>query len=203
MPLTFDESTGRYRASNGRFVRESVVRETVDAIADGVAEQMAAIAQRMVDGTATVAEWQGEMRRLVKLAHGGTTIIATGGRQAMTFADWGSLGQTVRREYRYLNEFAAGLADGSIALDGRVVSRSQMYGQASRITFETVRAKGDRARGYTEEKNMLHASESCAGCVAETARGWVSAGELVPPGSRSCRSNCRCTVTRRKAEVAA
>lgn len=201
--ITFDPAVGRFRASNGRYVAEATVRKTIDQIADGTAEQMAAVAQRLVDGTATVAEWQADMRRLVKESHGATSIIATGGRKAMTPTDWGHLGQTVRREYRYLNEFAAGLADGTVSLDGRVVSRAKMYGQSSRVTYENVKGRGDRARGYSEEKNVLHASESCASCVAESARGWVTAGELVPVGSRSCKSNCRCTVQRRKAEVAA
>lgn len=70
-----------------------------------------------------------------------------------------------------------------------------MYGQQSRVAFERAYNRDQSQRGYRYERNMLHATEHCAVCVEQTGRGWVPIGTLVPIGSRTCRSNDRCTLS--------
>lgn len=55
-------------------------------------------------------------------------------------------------------------------------------------------------QGPLEEKRVLGGSDHCADCVAYAEEGWVPAGTLPPPGTRSvCGDNCRCTLITRPA----
>lgn len=199
----WNDLSGRFIDSRGRFVPEKTVRDVVDKIADDASAKMAAISQSLVEGKTTLANWEIEMRRLVKVSNSATAVLANGGAGEMSPSRWGSVGQTVRQEYGYLRQMGQDIASGAQPLDGRLVARSRLYGQNARTVFETTRGRGDRARGYTQERNILHAVQHCAGCVAESARGWVPIGELVPIGSRQCKSNDRCTIERRKEPLAA
>lgn len=123
----------------------------------------------------------------------------------MTPQRWGAIGPAVREQYQYLRDFAAQIASGEQPLNGSLPARARQYGQSSRVQFERVRGEGQQRRGYQSERNVLHAGESCASCRAQTARGWVPIGSLVPVGSRTCRGNCKCEIRYRRepAELAA
>lgn len=197
--FSFEEAAGRFRdAKTGRFVKDSTVRATVDQIADRASEQMATISRSLVEGKTTLAAWEADMRRLVKDSNSATAVIANGGFEQMSRGKWGAVGMTIRQEHEYLHAFAQDIESGAQKLNGQIVSRARQYGQNARTTFENTIARGDRARGYTSERNILSPGKNCAGCEGEAARGWVGMGELIPIGSRTCKSNCRCRVERRK-----
>jgi hypothetical protein len=114
----------------------------------------------------------------------------------MSQADFGRVGRVLRDQYEFLRSWSNDIASGAAPNDGRLPARSRLYSEAGRATFEGVRARDQRAAGVRFERNVLHASESCSGCRAENARGWVEIGSLVPVGSRlPCRARCHCTIT--------
>lgn len=199
MPYRWDENLGRYRdADTGRLVSEALVRLAVDAVADAASDRLADLTERLVRGELRLAEWQVESMRVIKTSHVAAGVAAHGGKTQMTPAAYGFLGSEIREQYRYLRDFARDLEAGTVPLDGRLVARAGMYGQHARVTYEAVRTKDARQYGYVQERNILHASESCSECRDLSARGWVDVGSLPPVGSRRCLSRCRCTVTRRK-----
>jgi hypothetical protein len=55
-----------------------------------------------------------------------------------------------------------------------------------------------RDAGVELARRVLHASESCAGCVAEAAKGDQAIDEVAPIGSQECRVNCLCEILYRK-----
>jgi hypothetical protein len=73
------------------------------------------------------------------------------------------------------------------------------YAQAGAVTYEAIQAREAASRGQTEERNVLHAAESCSQCRTLAAAGWVALGTLPPVGARICRGQCRCTIARRGA----
>jgi hypothetical protein len=191
--LLFDDRTGRYRdKGTGRFVSERRIRSAVDAVADAASQQMQTAAQALMDGNLSLAAFQSEMQRLIRLSNVAAAVIAKGGAEQMTPADWGRAGRAIRDQYAYLRDFAAQVAAGQQPMDGSLTARARQYGQASRSQYERVRNAGQQQRGFRYERNVLGNSEHCAECVALTGRGWVPIGSLPPVGTRRCRQNDRC-----------
>lgn len=195
---TFSPKNGRYRDSDsGRFVSEATVREAVDRLADDASARLASLSERLLSKDITLEMWQRDSMTVLKDAHVAAATIAHGGREQMGQDDWGFVGHRIRDEYQHLREFARQISDGTQALDGRVIARSKLYGQGARTTFTATQARDQAGYGMAQEKNVLHADESCASCLGEDAKNWVPLGDLVPPGSRTCLSNCKCSLTYR------
>lgn len=199
MAYRYDARSGRYRdVRTGRFLSGAVIREAVDNVADLASQRMAELSQRLIDGTLSLASWESSMMAEIKAAHVATGMAAHGGRAMMSPADWGLIGNRIRREYRYLRGFSRSIANGQQPLDGRLIARARQYGQASRPTYENVRLRDDRVRGMTVERNVLSRSEHCGECPKLTAKGWVPIGSLPRIGQRDCRGLDRCRIDRRR-----
>jgi hypothetical protein len=133
----------------------------------------------------------------IKVQHLAAAMIAHGGRNAMTQADYGWTGQRIRDQYDYLRKFAEGIASDTQPLADQAIARAALYGQAGRATYEAMRAGDAVTRGENEERNVLGAADHCTDCVGASAQSWVPLGTLIPIGSRICKANCRCRIDRR------
>jgi hypothetical protein len=198
MAFTYAPRAGRYRDASGRFVPESAVRVAVDAVTDAGTERIADLTRQLQAGTLPLARWQQQMSVELKTLHVATAMVANGGRQQMAPSDYGRVGARLREQYQFLGQFAADLASGKQPLDGRLLARAELYGQAARAGFEAERRRLAGIRGESEERNVLHPADHCRECLSETARGWVRIGTLVPVGQRICRTRCHCTIRTRK-----
>lgn len=199
MAILFDRALGRYRDS-GRLISDARVRLAVDALADAASDRLADLTDRLMHGNLTLADWQLQAMATIRTAHVAAGVAAQGGKAQMEPAHYGFLGSEIRAQYAYLRDLANGIAGGTVPLDGRLVARAGMYGQHARISYEAVRARDARSRGYTEERNVLHSQESCRECSGLSSQGYGALGTLPPIGSRSCLSRCRCTIARRRGE---
>jgi hypothetical protein len=194
MPLTFNDQAGRFVNERGQFVAESTVRRVVNGIADAASERLAQASLRLLDGELSLAAWQAEAMRTIKLSQVATATIAHGGAARMGPAQYGAAGREIRTQYDYLRTFAEQVASGEQPLNGSLTARARQYGQAARVTFEREYRRDQQRRGYQSERNVLARAEHCAECREQTARGWVPVGSLVPVGQRTCRANCRCSL---------
>jgi hypothetical protein len=194
MPLTFNDQAGRFVNERGQFVAESTVRRVVNGIADAASERLAQASLRLLDGELSLAAWQAEAMRTIKLSQVATATIAHGGAARMGPAQYGAAGREIRTQYDYLRTFAEQVASGEQPLNGSLTARARQYGQAARVTFEREYRRDQQRRGYQSERNVLAPAEHCAECREQTARGWVPVGSLVPVGQRTCRANCRCSL---------
>lgn len=199
--FTYSPQTGRYRSdASGKFVPAADVRAATDA-AFGASEARArALTEQLRAGTMDLSDWLQNMRREVKRTNLYGGAAASGGWAHLTASDLGRIGQRVRAEYAYLSRMAAGLADGSIPLDGHAVARAGQYGQAGRATYWAADVAAHAARGYTEQLNVLGNAEHCPDCVAETAKGWQPLGQGRAIGARRCRRRDRCSWRYRRAD---
>ena len=190
----FDEASGRYRASSGRFLPFSTVRSYLDRALDGHARAISQLTEQLRNRDITLGQWERLMRDEIKHIHVYSATLAKGGRMQLSQADYGRIGRQLREQYGFLREFADQVASGQQAVDGRLLSRARLYAQSGRVTFHLVERAEMEMRGFDLEENILAAAEHCAGCLTETARGRVPIGSLVPIGSRDCKSNDRCRV---------
>jgi hypothetical protein len=141
------------------------------------------------------------MREAVKDANLYSAAAARGGWAQMTPADFGRVGRAVRDQYAYLDRFAADIADedNPLVLDGRFLARAALYAGSGRKLFHEIERdemldarRGARAQRDRPIGRELHRRNGS--CEAETARGWVAVGALVPIGGRKCKGNCKCRI---------
>lgn len=196
--FSWSEIAGRFRdRSTGRFVPEVTVRSGVDALVHQASIKMDAAATSLRAGDISVAQFQRELHQTIRDVHIASALAAYGGRDAMTPARWGYVGSQIKTQYEYGRKFVTAIVDGGQPMNGRINVRAQMYAEAGRVTYESVRARESASRGYTQERNILHSSESCRQCIELSGKDWVEIGTLPAIGSRLCMSRCRCSISRR------
>ena len=188
-------AAGRYRdRATGRFVSELTVRRDLDSYIDAKNARLDSLTTQLRNREISLADWQTQMRNEIRTAHTNAAMVAKGGRDQMTNADWGRTGRELRTQYEYLDKWAADIASGKVKLDGRANVRARLYGEASRGTYEQQRRAMAADRGNQLERRILHAAESCADCIQYAAMGWQPIGTLPRIGQSQCRTNCRCTM---------
>lgn len=193
-------STGRYRdRATGRFVKELQVRTDLDKYIDAKNTRLDDLANQLRNREISLADWQLQMRNEMRLMHNNAAMVAKGGREQMTQADWGRTGRELRSQYEYLDKWAKDIASGKAPIDGRLNWRARLYGQASRGTYEQERRAMAADKGNDEEMRILHAKESCKGCIS-VAGYWAPLGDLPKLGSQDCSTNCLCTFEYRRSK---
>lgn len=191
-------STGRYQdRATGRFVKELQVRADLDKYIDAKNSRLDDLANQLRNREISLADWQLQMRNEMRMMHNAAAMVAKGGREQMTHADWGRTGRELRSQYEYLDKWAADIASGKAPIDGRLNTRATLYGDASRGTYEQSRRAQAADKGNEEEQRILHAAESCVDCIQYAALGWQPIGSLPKIGDSQCRSRCRCTFSYR------
>jgi hypothetical protein len=190
----WSEPSGRFRGPSGRFVASSTIRGWIDKTLDNHTRAVATLTEQFRDRTLTLGEWERAMRGELKAIHIYSGMAARGGRSQLTQADYGRIGQRLREQYQFLTRLADEIQTGRTQVDGRITSRARLFAQMGRATFHAVERQEMLARGWDLEENVLANAEHCSGCLAETARGRVPIGALVPIGQRPCLSNDRCRI---------
>jgi hypothetical protein len=185
----------------GRFVSSTAVRNALEDVMEVSAINMNTLSQQLVNGEVSLADWQRGMMQQVKLSHTAAAASANGGFAQMTQSDWGFAGSLIRKQYDYLNNFAGQIANGEQGLNGQVIVRADLYGQAARGTFEAQRQRLEVSNGMEEERRILEIKDgaNCEGCIEQAELGWQPIGTLDPIGAEECLTNCRCEFEYRRA----
>ena len=179
-------------ATTGEPLSDAEIREGNEALIAALTLILVGLTRDLQAGKLGLAEWQLQMTANIKAAHTAVGAVAYGGLAELSPSRLAVLESAVQTQLEYLDAWARGLADGSVPLDGTMLTRAGLYGEAPRGTWGDVEARQAALRGAAFEKNQLHPADHCAGCLAATAAGWVRIGTLPPPGQRTCRSRCKC-----------
>lgn len=179
------------------FVPETRVRSGVDALVDAASQRAANLAKDLRENRINIEQFRDGMFQTIKDVHVAAGLAAYGGRNAMDQERYGFLGSEIKKQYIWARKMLADIIDGTQPMNGRLDARAAFYAASARQTYEAARQRQQKESGKSEERNNLTARESCSGCQAETNRGWVPIGSLIPPGGRTCRGNCRCFLTYR------
>lgn len=186
-------------------VQDKQVRAALDEAIDSAEDEVRALTSRLVNGDVTLAEWQQTMSQYVKSAHLNAGALSKGGFENLTQRDYGQIGGRIADELEYLRGFAQDISDGTQALDGTALRRSEMYMGKARKTHHKLHRREMQKIGYNQERNVLGVAEHCEECVALTNRGdadgWVPNGTLTPIGDRICLSNCKCRIEYRNTDT--
>jgi hypothetical protein len=171
----------------------------MDALVDGkinqLSKQLRDYTKRLGDGSITIDQWQGSVREAIKMSHIQAAIIGTGGKDRLSSADWGRIGQRLRSEYAYLQNFASDLLAGRVS-GPMALARIQLYAESVRGSYwegTTIRREQE---GYSLMRRILDSqAKHCDDCLRYARAGIVPIGALPMPGQRcECRARCKCSV---------
>lgn len=118
----------------GTFVSQAQMVTLRDAFIGEQKQRMNSWATELSSGRITVQQWTLLMRDEIKTNHIAQYLLAHGGRDTMTQADWGRLGQTIRQQYGYLQNFAQQVANGDLT-EAQIAARARMYVESSSQSF--------------------------------------------------------------------
>lgn len=197
MPSTrwvWDTVSRRYRnTATGRYLSQARITSLRDEYASEQRQWADQAARRLAQRDWTVRRWEDEVRVVIKRTYLAEYMLGRGGRNAMTPADYGRVGNLLRDQYQYLRNFALDIQAGKLT-EAQIAARTQLYHESAIQAFERGKAAayGDalalpaypadgrtacRARckcrwRITETKTRWRAywirnkaAESCAGCV--------------------------------------
>ncbi len=136
----WEPGTHRYRdTSTGRFLGRDAMLGLRDQFIERQKEQTTEIATRLTEGRTDINGWLTDMREAVKDSFVNEYILAHGGRNTMTPADWGRVGAMVKEQYGYLQHFAEDVQQGMS--EAQIANRSKMYIDAATQAFERGKAE--------------------------------------------------------------
>jgi hypothetical protein len=175
-----------------RFVSNSAVRGALEELVSACRDDMERVTRSLAAGNVSLAEWQIEMARLIKIGHVASTAAARGGWAQMSQSDWGYTGHLVRRQYWYLNRLAGQIETGAQPLSRGLLRRVGMYGQAMRGSYQSERRRLHHEQAFDEERRVRGIADSCPDCIRYAAQGWQPIGTLPAIGESRCLTLCHC-----------
>lgn len=192
---TYDPVTGRYRGASGRFLSKKAMDALVDGKINQLSKQLRDYTKRLANGSITIDQWQGSVREAIKMSHIQAAIIGGGGKDRLTSSDWGRIGQRLRAEYNYLQNFASEILAERISVP-MALARIGLYAESVRGSYwegNTIRRERE---GYSLMRRILDSqAKHCEDCLRYARAGIVPIGSLPLPGQRcECRARCKCSV---------
>jgi len=163
----FNAAKGVYRyvtRSGGGSIGVSELLEARDGYTDIKVDAIGNMANQLMGGDISLQQWTLNFREELKTTYINQYLAGRGGLEAMTQADWGSIGGMLQNQYRYMNNFAADIAAGRLS-PAQVEARMRLYTNSATQSFE---------RGKSR------------------AMGVPTMPQYPGDGSTRCRSNCKC-----------
>jgi hypothetical protein len=174
---------------------QKAVMALVDGRIDKLGQQLRRFTQMLGYGNITIDQWQGSVREAIKAAHIQATVLGHGGKDGMGSAEYGRIGQRLRAEYAFLQNFAGDILAGRVSTP-MALARVQLYAESVRGSYWEGTSIRQERQGYSLMRRILDPqAQHCDDCLRYARAGLVSMGSLPMPGQRcACRSRCRCTV---------
>lgn len=192
--FTWNTDKRRYYYESGRAVPLRTVEGWVDKATQNIEQRLENITRNLISNEINTAEWALQMKSEIRNAHNAMAMIANGGRKQMTAQAWGKVGSVIKQQNKFLDNFVRGIENGDIAITDALIARARLYGASVYPSYVKAVKEREINAGATEERSLLQDNVLCCDkCAAEASRGWVTIGELIPIGDRSCLMRCRCS----------
>jgi len=184
--------TGRFRdARTGRMISSRTIAQTLATVQDSTAQQLGAMARAAVEGEISVAVFQRAAMEVLKQTSAGATALAHGGWDRVPQAAWGRTGASLKREYRYLAEFAREIANGTIGADA-AATRAELYADAAYGRYWAESQRRAAERNYGAERLITAGDDRvCPTCREQESRSWQPIGAFAVPVHLRCRCRLR------------
>jgi len=167
-----------WNATVGRLVPRLQVRQAAGRVLD--ASPVEAWAEQVASGEMGVAAWHQAMRDEIRRNCIEQYLAGRGGTGPMTAREWGSVGGMIGEQYKYLDKFAAEVAEGKLSA-GQIARRSRMYVNSAREALERAGRRAAREAELNEVRWVMDPDPSVEHCTGEpgcrelAAMGWQKA----------------------------
>lgn len=159
----------RYRnLANGEFVSAETVRGWANAAIDASNNAIATATSQLTNGLLNTGDWQTIIRQELKDAYIQEYLLGKGGLEQMAAADWGSVGGMLSDQYRYLDDFAAEVANGNLTAE-QIQARTEMYLESATEAYERGNA---RAWGIPTDKLPALPGDGTSQCLTRCRCAW-------------------------------
>lgn len=214
MPFNFDNAAQRWReillvggvlvlnrqtqnneqSRQGRFVPNREVVQEMRVHQLSTFDVLESLTRQLYSGSISIQNWQIGVTGELKDAHLAQSMYAVGGRHNMTSVEFGRVGGVLADEYRHLQVFAEGIANGTVS-EAQALARIKQYGKATQQSYwrEFAQASDSMVNW------VLHPAEHCGDCLSLNADNPHDATALSTypgAGDTQCRGNCQCTLER-------
>lgn len=127
---TYSTKDKSYIDENGERLSEASLNGVRDAYLDGVDPLLNDYAENLASGSWTVAQFEREVRTRLKHAYISEYVLGRGGVNSMEPADWGRVGNMLRRQYGYLREFLDDITAGDETANNALRRTKNFLGSA-------------------------------------------------------------------------
>jgi hypothetical protein len=156
---TYDVKSHRFRAPNGRYVSASEVTGIRDLIIAKKVERTAELVNALYDGVIGPNAFVTAMRLEIKRTTMMQYMLGRGGANALTQSDYGRIGQLLKTQYQYLNNFTTQIMDGKVTRS-RAIDRAGMY-------IDTTVGAHERAKGIAWDVDLPEYPPNHTRCLCE------------------------------------
>lgn len=200
MSYTYVREMRRYRNNEtGKFVNRKTVLAYVDEITFASDDKVAALKKQYDEGTISAKDFGAKMKTEIKKGHVAEACLGKGGRENMSKSDWGVVGRTLRKQYKYMDGFVKDLEAGRYEPgSGAIEVRAQMYMRAVRQSYEKAYAASWGVRNLP-----AYAGDGQSPCRTSCRCGWTFTvlGDETHAKWNAVSDKVICPVCRTRAEV--
>jgi len=181
-PWQWDDRAKRYRdTATGRFITQRKAVTLRDYYIEAKKSEMDALSRRLVDKEINLAQWTLEMRQQVKDTYINEYMLARGGRNNMTQADWGRIGAMVKKQYQFVDNFARDIDAGKVS-GGQIQTRARMYVDSGTQAFERAKTESlglPPLPAYPGDgQTVCRANCQCAWDIQDNGDHWAATWQL-------------------------
>lgn len=124
-----------YNDDTKRFMSRQAVLTNIGASISNTSNATDTLAELVADGRLSPNDWQSQMQQQIKEEYIRQYIFGRGGRDQMTFADWGAIGGMLSEQSPFLNNFRIDIEMGDLT-EAKIAQISQMYISSAREAYE-------------------------------------------------------------------
>jgi hypothetical protein len=181
---SYDQKSGRYRDERGRFLSKASIEKLVDARIDKLDGLLRRFTRMLINEQITLDQWQSSVRESLKAAHIQAAIIGYGGKANMGSAEYGRIGQRLREEYTYLQNFAGQLLSAIHFRSHGPCSHWSLCSKCSRVLLAGCRTPPAAAGVQSHETHFGQSSAALcrllAVCGSRYCLDWHTAASRKP-----------------------
>lgn len=200
MDWRWDEAVSRYRdVATGRFLSRASVQSMLEKSLSAAFNAADTLAGYVANGTISTVDASAALWNEIRGEYIRQYLAGIGGKQVMTAADWGSVGNALREQRGWFDKFVKEWPNLS---EGQIKMRVQMYINSAREAYQRAKSKVARKWGADEVRWGLGITEHCELCLEWASMGWqpigkrggfpTRDGESYPCDGKSCRGMTKC-----------